>query len=545
MSTSTTPIFKVLVADEMHTAAQRVFQENGIEFTARSGMTEEELIAEIGGYHGLLLRSATKATQPVIEAGKNLKVIGRAGIGTDNIDKKAATEAGIVVMNAPSGNVVTTAEHTIALLLAAARQIPQAHAGTIAGSWPKSKHQGIEIHDKVLGIIGCGRIGSLVAERAFGMKMRVIVHDDFLSDERVRSLGVEKVSLEGLLKQSDFISLHTPKQDSPILGIKELAKMKPSVIIVNCARGELIDEDALLQAINNGSVAGAALDVFSKEPARDHPLFKLEQVVFTPHLGASTGEAQKKVAQQIAEQMSAFLLRGTISNALNAPSMTRKEAQALGPYLPLAEQLGSFLGQVVEGAIQKIVVEFGGGVSELNIKMLANTALSNVLKSVVESVNAVSAQKIAKARNIAVETHIGAAENFQSLVRIVVTTSSGEFSISGTTFGNLPQIVAINRIPIVSELGTNLLFIQNRNTPGATSQVTSILADAAINIAGIKVTPMPAGESALMLIQTDQPVEPALLAKINALELVQRAKTITLPSQQPKTSCLSCTPCTC
>ena len=377
---------KVLISDKMSPRAEEIFKERGVEVDYKPGMTPEELKACIGEYDGLAIRSATKATAEIIEAADNLKVIGRAGIGTDNIDKPAATSKGIVVMNTPFGNAITTAEHAITLMMATARQIPAANASTHASKWEKSRFMGVEVMGKTLGLIGAGNIGSGVAERAIGLKMKVVAYDPYLSPERAQEIGVEKVELDDLFKRADFISLHTPMTDSTrgIVNKEAFAKMKDGVRIVNCARGGLVVEADLLEALESGKCAGAALDVFEEEPAKDNPLFGREDVICTPHLGASTSEAQVNVAVQIAEQIADYLLTGAVTNALNMPSVSAEDAPKLAPYLKLAEQLGSFAGQVTVTGIEKVEIEYEGHAAELNTKPITAVVLQGLLSPMLE-----------------------------------------------------------------------------------------------------------------------------------------------------------------
>src|SRR3982074_2061045 len=348
---------KVLISDALSPAAVQIFKDRGVEvdFQPKLGGDKEKLAELVGSFDGLAIRSATKVTPKILESAKSLKVIGRAGIGVDNVDIPAATAKGIIVMNTPFGNSITTAEHAITLMLALARQIPQADASTQAGKWEKNRFMGVEITGKTLGIIGCGNIGSIVADRGHGLRMKVIAYDPFLSPERARDLGVEKVELAELFKRADFVTLHTPltEKTKNVIDAKALATMKKGVRIINCARGGLVDEQALRTALDSGHVAGAAFDVFIEEPAKDNPLFGHPNVVCTPHLGAATTEAQENVALQVAEQMWDYLLRGAISHAVNFPSISADEAPRLKPFIALAEKLGSFAGQLTETGIGK------------------------------------------------------------------------------------------------------------------------------------------------------------------------------------------------
>ena len=396
----------MLIADKMSDKAAEVLAARGLEVVVETGLKDEALAARLADCQGLVVRSATKVTAEVMAAAPDLKVVGRAGIGVDNIAVEAATSHGIVVMNAPAGNAITTAEHAIALIFALARQIPAADRSTQAGKWEKSRFMGVELSGKILGVIGCGNIGSIVCNRAQGLKMRVLAYDPYLSPERASDLGVEKVELEPLLAAADFLTLHVPLTDQTrgLIDAEALAKAKPGLRLVNCARGGLVVERDLLAALESGRVAGAALDVFEEEPARDNPLFGHDAVVATPHLGASTSEAQEKVALQIADQVADYLVKGAISNALNMPSLTAEEAQHLGPYLRLAEQLGSFAGQLTRTGLKGVTIEYEGEAAGLNHRPLTQTALTGLLRPMLESVNLVNAPVVAREREIAVAT---------------------------------------------------------------------------------------------------------------------------------------------
>ena len=429
---------KVLIADKMSPRAEALFKEHKIEVDVAVGLKLSELIERIGAYDGLAIRSATKVTAEVLAAAENLKVVGRAGIGVDNVDLEAATGGGVVVMNTPSGNATTTAEHTIALLFSLARQIPAADRSTQAGKWEKSRFMGVELTGKTLGVVGCGNIGAIVASRALGLSMRVAAYDPYLSADRAKALGIEKVELDELLANSDFITLHVPltEKTKGIIDRAALAKTKPGVRILNCARGGLVVEEDLKEAMESGHVAGAALDVFSQEPAKENPLFGLENLVATPHLGAATAEAQEKVAIQIAEQMSDYLNNGAVTNALNMPSLTASEAERLGPYMALAGQLGSFAGQLTRSGLKGVTIEFEGQVAKLNCRPLTQGALAALMRPILDSVNMVNAPVIARERNIDVSAIQHDRDcDFQTLIRLTVTTERGQRSVSGTLFG--------------------------------------------------------------------------------------------------------------
>src|SRR5689334_4260948 len=394
---------KVLIADKMDARAAAIFRERGIEVDERPGLTPDELAGIIGGYDGVAVRSSTRINAAAMDAAlPRLKVIGRAGIGVDTIDVPAASARGIVVMNTPFGNSITTAEHAIAMLFALARELPSADTSTQAGKWEKNRFMGVELTNKTLGLIGAGNIGSIVADRAQGLKMKVVAYDPFLSPERAVELGVEKVELDELLARADFITLHTPLTDQTrnILSRENLAKTKPGVRIINCARGGLIDELALKEGLESGHIAGAALDVFVEEPAKANPLFGTPGLVATPHLGASTTEAQVNVAIQVAEQMAEFLVRGGVTNALNMPSLSAEEAPRLRPYMALAEKLGSLVGQLSHGAIAGLTIEAEGAAAELNMKPITGAVLAGFMRVHSDTVNMVNAPFLAKERGL-------------------------------------------------------------------------------------------------------------------------------------------------
>ncbi len=521
---------KILISDKMSPEAAAIFRERGLEVDVKTGMSPGELKSCIGGYDGLAIRSATKVTADIIAAAHKLKVIGRAGIGVDNVDLSAATASGIVVMNTPFGNSITTAEHALALLLALVRQIPQANASTHAGKWEKSRFVGVEITGKTLGIIGCGNIGSIVADRARGLKMRVIAYDPYLSPDRAEDIGVEKVDLDRLYARADFISLHAPATDATrgMINASAISKMKPGVRIVNCARGALIVEADLKAALDSGHVAGAAIDVFASEPARENILFGLEQVVATPHLGASTTEAQEKVALQVATQMADFLIDGSVVNALNMPSVSAEDMPKLRPYMALAHQIGSFAGQVTETAIRAVSIEYDGEAAALNTKPLTALVLEGLLQPLMETVNMVNAPTIARERDIDVsEVRHDRAGAYKTLVRLSVTTEKQTRTLSGTLFnGDLPRIVEIKGIPVDAQLRPNMLFITNHDKPGFIGALGTVLGDAGINIATFNLGRNRAGGDAIALVEVDEPPPEAVLEKLHAIPNVVRAKAL-------------------
>src|SRR5690242_5747848 len=441
---------KVLIADQLSPRAVEIFHDRGIEADVATGLDPAELRRRIAGYEGLAVRSATKVGAELLAAADTLKVVGRAGIGVDNIDVPAATERGIVVMNTPYGNAITAAEHTIAMMFALARQIPAADRTTQAGRWEKSRFMGVELSGKTLGIIGCGNIGAIVADRAQGLKMRVVAYDPFLSPERAVELGVERVTLDDLFARADFITLHTPLTDATrnIIDRRAIKKMKRGVRLINCARGGLVVEEDLAAALEEGRVAGAAIDVFVGEPATESPLFGRDNFVATPHLGAATSEAQENVALQIAEQMADLLLTGAVANAVNMPSLTAEEAARLRPYMVLAEQLGSFAGQLTETGIRAVAIEYDGAIAELNTKPLTATVLTGLLAPQLASVNMVNAPLICRQRDIRVsETRRTEAGDYQTLMRVTLTTERRKRTVAGTVFaGNKPRLVDVEGI---------------------------------------------------------------------------------------------------
>jgi len=438
----------------------------------------------------------------------------------------AATARGVVVMNTPYGNAITTAEHAIAMMMALARQLPAADRSTRAGKWEKSRFMGVELTAKTLGIIGCGNIGSIVAERGHGLRMKVIAYDPYLSDERAADLGVEKVELDDLLARADFITLHVPLTDATrnIIDSAAIAKMKPGVRIINCARGGLIVEGDLKTAIESGHVAGAALDVFAEEPARDNPLFALEQVIATPHLGAATTEAQENVAVQIAEQISDYLLTGAVANALNMPSVSAEEAARLKPYMRLAQQLGSFAGQLTHSGLKAVMLEYEGQVAALNTRPLTNIALAALLAPVLDSVNMVNAPVTARERDIDVtEVKHDRPSDYQTLMRVTVTTDRRTRDVAGTLFADAPRVVEIKGIRVEAELGRHMLYITNEDKPGFIGALGSLLGEAGINIATFHLGRTAPGKDAIALIEIDQPLGATLLARVRALPHVMQA----------------------
>ena len=521
---------RVLISDALSPAAVQIFRDRGIDvdFQPALGKDKETLATAIGEFDGLAIRSATKVTAKLMERADRLRVIGRAGIGVDNVDIPAATAKGVIVMNTPFGNSITTAEHAITLMLALARQIPEANASTHAGKWEKNRFMGVEITGKTLGVVGCGNIGSIVADRAIGLRMKVIAYDPYLSPERAEVIGVDKVDLDDLIRRADFITLHTPLTEKTrnILSAEALRATRRGVRIINCARGGLVDEKALRAALDDGHVAGAAFDVFTEEPAVANPLFGHPNVVCTPHLGAATTEAQENVALQIAEQMSDYLLRGAIANAVNFPSITAEEAPRLKPFIALAEKLGSFAGQLTETGILKVTIAYDGEVARMNTRALTSAAIAGLLRPMLASVNVVSAPLIAKERGIAVEETKREGEcDYESLITVTVTTERTTRDVAGTVFADgRPRIVNIKGIHMDAAFGASMLYITNLDKPGFIGRFSSVLGDAGVNIATFHVGREAPGGNAVALIEVDGEVPEPVLAAVRALPQVQQAK---------------------
>ncbi len=524
---TTTPP-RVLISDELSPAAVQIFKDRGVAVDVKPGLTKDELEKIIGDYDGLAIRSATKVTEKLLAKAERLKVVGRAGIGVDNVDIKAATAKGIIVMNTPFGNSITTAEHAITLMLSLARQIPTADRSTQAGKWEKSKFMGVEITAKTLGVIGCGNIGAIVAERALGLKMKVVAFDPFLTEERALVLGVTKVDLDELLRRADFITLHTPLTEKTrnILDATALAKTKKGVRIINCARGGLIDEAALLAGLNSGHVAGAALDVFLVEPAKENALFGHENVICTPHLGAATVEAQENVALQVAEQMSDYLLTGAITNAINFPSISAEDAPKLRPYVKLAEQLGLFAGQLTESGIKSVRVEYAGEIAKLNVKPLTAAAIAGVLRPLLSDVNMVSASAIAKERGMVVEEVTRGQDGaYESYVRLTVKTGDQERSVAGTVFSDgRPRIIQVKGIEMEAQFYAHMLYVTNRDKPGFIGKVGALMGEVGINIARLNLGRDKPGGDAIALIAIDSAASDTVIARIKSFEHVNRVQ---------------------
>ena len=524
---------RVLVSDALSETAVQIFRDRGIEvdFEPKLGKDKDRLAEIIGQYDGLAIRSATKVTAKLLEGAGNLKVIGRAGIGVDNVDIPAASAKGVIVMNTPFGNSVTTAEHAIAMMFAVARQLPEANASTHSGKWEKSRFMGVELFNKTLGVIGAGNIGSIVCDRALGLKMKVVAYDPFLSEERARQMGVTKVELDELLSRADFITLHVPLTDKTrnILSAEALAKTKPGVRIINCARGGLIDEAALAEALKSGHVAGAALDVFETEPATESPLFGMPNVVCTPHLGASTTEAQENVALQVAEQMSDYLLTGAVQNALNMPSVTAEEAAVMGPWLKLAEHLGSFVGQMTDEPIKAINVLYDGTVAGMNLAALNCATIAGVMQASNPTLNMVSAPILARERGIQVSTTSqDKSGTYDGYIKLTVVTAERERSIAGTVFSDgKPRFIQIKGITIDAEIGRHMLYTTNEDVPGIIGLLGMTMGRNGINIANFTLGRSGAGQEAIAILYLDTPLPANVIEALETTGMFRQVRPLT------------------
>ncbi|GAA4122255.1 phosphoglycerate dehydrogenase [Aminobacter aganoensis] len=521
---------RVLVSDKLSTTAVQIFRDRGVDvdYLPDLGKDKEKLLEVIGQYDGLAIRSATKVTEKLIAAATNLKVVGRAGIGVDNVDIPAASRRGIIVMNTPFGNSITTAEHAIALMFAVARQLPEANASTHAGKWEKNRFMGVEITGKTLGLIGCGNIGSIVAARAVGLKMHVVAFDPFLSEHRAEELGVEKVELDELFARADFITLHTPLTDKTrnIINADAIAKMKAGVRIINCARGGLIVEKDLIAGLKSGKVAGAGIDVFEVEPAESNELFGMDNVVCTPHLGASTSEAQENVALQVAEQMADYLVKGAVTNAINMPSITAEEAPRLKPFVKLAEVLGAFVGQVTEDPITEVEILFDGQTAQMNTKALISAALAGLIRPQLSDVNMVSAPIMVKERGIIVaEVKRDKSGVFDGYIKLTVKTEHMTRSIAGTCFSDgKPRFIQIKGINLDAEVGQHMLYTTNADAPGIIGLLGTVCGENGVNIANFQLGRDRPGGDAIALLYLDAPFPEDVLAKVRDHMSIDSAK---------------------
>ena len=525
---------KVLVSDSISPKGIEILKKAGLEVDVKTGLKPEELKKEISKYNALIVRSATKVTSDIISAAENLKVIGRAGSGLDNVDKDAATKRGIVVMNTPGGNTITTAEHTIALLVSMARQIPQATASMKAGKWEKKKFMGVELYNKTLGIIGFGNIGTHVARMAHGIGMNVIAYDPFLNEERAKNLGVKVVELDELIKKSDFITIHTPltKETKGLINTERIALMKKEVRLINSARGGIIDEKALYDALKSGKVAAAALDVFEKEPPEGSPLLELDNVVCTPHLGAASEEAQENVAIAVAEQIVDYLVYGTIRNAVNFPCVSADVLPKLQPYINLAERMGSFLSQSFDGGINEIIVEYRGEVAELKLEPITIAVLKNILTPILEeTVNFVNAPFIARERGIEVKEITSAdAGDYHSMLLVKIRAGNKENSVTGILQGKqYPRIIRVDNFAIEVVPEGEMLVLSNIDKPGVIGNIGTLLGKNNINIARMQFGREKPEGRAISVVSIDTPVSDEILSEIKKLPNVLSVKQIHLP----------------
>lgn len=524
---------KVLVSDSISTKGVAILRNAGLEVDVKTGMKPEELKACIGEYHGLVIRSATKVTAEIIEAAVNLRVIGRAGSGLDNVDKNAASKKGIVVMNTPGGNTVTTAEHSIAMLFSVARLIPQATSSMKAGKWEKKKFMGVELFNKTLGIIGLGNIGSQVAKKAQGFEMNVIAYDPFLSEDQANASGIKKVSLDELFSEADFITIHSPltAETKGLISTKNIDKMKEGVRIINCARGGIINEQDLYEALKSGKVAGAALDVFEKEPPENSPLLTLDNIICTPHLGASTEEAQENVALAVAEQIADYLVNGTIRNAVNFPSIPSDQIPRLQPFINLAEKLGEFSSQIFTGGATEITVEYRGEAAEINTAPVTIAAIKGFLSPILlETVNFVNAPYIAKERGVEIkETKSADAGDYQSMIALRIKEKDKGTYLAGTLYSKKdPRIILIDnyKVEIVPE--GELLLIYNNDKPGVIGNIGNLLGGNNINIARMHFGRESAGGTAISVVSVDTTPSEEIIEQIKRLPNILSVKKITL-----------------
>ena len=522
--------FRVLLSDTLAPQGIEVLKRHReLQFDIKTGLKPAELAAIIGPYDALLIRSGTKVTREIIDHAASLKVIGRAGVGVDNVDLEAATRAGVVVMNSPHGNSITTAEHAIAMLMSIARQIPAATAAVKAGKWERNKFMGAEVCNKILGVVGLGNIGRIVADRAAGLKMKVIGYDPILTPEAAARLGIELVSLDLLMERSDFITVHTPltNETRGLIGAAAFARMKKGVRIVNCARGGIVDEKALADAIETGKVAGAALDVFEEEPPpQDNPLLKLDGVVATPHLGAATDEAQVQVSIDIAQQVADFLINGTITSAVNIPAVSPKELEVIGPHLSLGEKLGRLCAQLISDAPTGLTVAFGGEASDLKPDAVTAAVLKGLMSGFLdEQLNLVNAPFIARERGIRIsETRSREVTDFVNTLTVKVTTRSGDHQVSGAVLGNRAlRLIRIDGYRVESVPDGYFLMLHNRDVPGVVGAVGTMLGQAAINIAGLELDRDRVGGTALSLIEVDGPVPSEVLEKLKTIPAITSA----------------------
>ena len=523
--------FKILIADKISDVSYNVFKNNNIVVDKKFNLSEDQIVSIISNYDGVVVRSSTKITKKIIEKSKRLKVIARAGVGVDNVDVKSATNNGIVVMNSPQSTSRTTAEHAISLIFSLARKIPFAHFSTINKKWQKEIFKGIELKSKTVGLIGCGNIGSEVAKIAISLQMNVIVYDPYLSSDRIESLDAEKASLDEVLTLSDFVSLHLPLMNNTknLIDIKKIKLMKKSSYLINAARGGLINENDLYKALQKKIIAGAALDVFENEPLVNSPLHSLDNIILTPHLGASTVEAQSAASLQISNQISEFLKNGSITNSVNMSSITGNEKKLLGPYLDLSYNLGSFAGQLTENAIKAITIEFEGTASMVNQDLLTRNIIHNLLGSFIDNVNSINAIEIAKSRNIKISTLKNEQPSeYNTLIRLTVTTDRRSRSVAGSIFGGKSRIVEIKGIKIDAELGNFNVYLTNKDKIGVINNVTEVFTKNKINIATFNLGRVSPDGEAIALIQTDQICDELVLKDLRKIKNINQVKSIVI-----------------
>jgi D-3-phosphoglycerate dehydrogenase len=527
---------KILISDKLSDQGMALFKSaKGLQVDVKTGLSPEELAKTIKPYEGLIIRSATKVTPEILSAADNLKVIARAGIGVDNVDLPAATKKGIVVMNTPSGNAVTTAEHAIAMMFAVSRKIPQATLSIKSGKWEKGKFLGTELCNKVLGIVGVGNIGRIVADRAIGLKMKVLGYDPFLSKEMADKLGVELVELEEIYRRSDFITVHVPLNEKTrnLIDKKAFQKMKKGVTLINCARGGIVNEGDLVAAIQEGTVAGAALDVFEQEPPPpDHPLLKLDQVIYTPHLGAATAEAQENVAVEAAEQIIDFFTTGTIKNAVNFPSVSGETLKVLQPYILLGEKLGSLQGQLTSRLPSEVAIEYRGEIVEYNLAPVTQSVLKGLLTPMVADVmvNYVNASVIAKERGLkVVESKVSGHQDFATLITVTLRNGQEERAVSGTIFGKTnPRIVQINDFYLEAVPEGTILVIHNHDRPGVIGAIGTFLGKSNINISRMQLGLEKGKSEAIALYNVEGNITPEILREIEKLPNIISVKKVVL-----------------
>lgn len=527
---------KVLISDSLAPVGEKIMRDAGLEVDVRTGLSPEELAKIIPAYDGLVIRSASKVTAEILEAAENLKVVGRAGIGLDNVDVPAASKRGVVVMNAPDGNATTAAEHAVSMMMALTRNIPQATASMKAGKWDKKKFQGHEVTAKTAGVVGIGRIGRIFAERAMGLRMKVIAYDPHMSAEQMEKMGVESVTLDELCRRADYISIHVPltPETKHVIGAEQFAMMKPTTMLIDCARGGVVDEKALYEALKTKTIRGAGLDVFEVEPTTPEncPLLELDNFICTPHLGASTAEAQENVAVAIAEQVANYLLKSTVVNAVNVPSVSSDVMAKVGPFVELAEMLGALHMQIARGGIDEIVIEYCGDLAEENINPITVAFLKGMFTPILgDAVNYVNAPLVAKDRGIrVVESKTGRAEDFLSLMSVKVKTKEGENLLAGTVFGKKePRLVRLNSFRLESLPQGPMLLVYINDVPGAIGKLGTTLGEAGVNISLMTVGLEATSGRNIILLNTDTLVPRQLLKKVRELEHVYDAMVLDMP----------------